>query len=404
MKYNFKFSINIDIKDCKLSTLITCFNEIKKDLLDLFIQQIIVHFATDYMNQKIKPFDCQKCGNTKDFIWKTKHGKKTTIITILQSVVLKQLQVQCKNCGHKFYITRFLLGLEKWERITKETTNKFGLLGALTTYRVSEKIARLYGIAIDKMTIWRSVQKTADAITFNIDSNEEGRGEADGTGVPIKGIKKRGKEMKVFVQHKKGGGVRIAGLSIGQYDGDWDKIFKPAIKNIKKFSKFLLITDGDSSIFKNLKSNVEIKLQRCLWHIPHQIKYYLWKDEVKRKSESWIYVLGEILSICLIKSIQDDDKDEVIEKIVESKEKQLDELIMYCKKNEWKSCASYLENSKPDMFTGIKNRLHGKTTSHAERVMRTINYRINVGKWSPKGALNVNKIRLAYYYNGFDVE
>jgi len=28
--------------------------------------------------------------------------------------------------------------------------------------------------------------------------------------------------------------------------------------------------------------------------------------------------------------------------------------------------------------------------------------RINYGKWSERGALNVKKIRLAYYYNGFD--
>ena len=34
--------------------------------------------------------------------------------------------------------------------------------------------------------------------------------------------------------------------------------------------------------------------------------------------------------------------------------------------------------------------------------MRTVNLRVNVGKWSTKGALNDIKIRLAYYYNGFN--
>jgi hypothetical protein len=28
--------------------------------------------------------------------------------------------------------------------------------------------------------------------------------------------------------------------------------------------------------------------------------------------------------------------------------------------------------------------------------------RVNVSKWSLGGALNVTKVRLAYYYNGFD--
>lgn len=404
MNFNIAYNFNIDIEDCKLNTVITEFNKMKENLLNLFMQEIIVKFADYYMTQDEKPFACDKCNNCKDFIWKTRHGKQTKIITILQVVFLRQLQIECKKCGHKFYITRFLLGLEKRKRISKETIMKFGLLGALTTFRVSEKITKLFGIAIDKMTIWRSVQKTGKDIEFNIDPDEEGRAEADGTGIPIKGIKKRGQEMKVIVQHKKSGGVRIAGLSIGKYDEGWDKLFSPLLENIKKFSKFLLITDGDTSIFKSLSGKVDVLLQRCLWHIPHQLKYYLWKDKAKRKSEEWLYVLGEILSICTIKSIQVDDREEVIEKITKSKEKQIDELITYCHNKNWNSCVTYLRNAKPDMFTGIKNRLKGKTTSHAERVMRTINYRINVGKWTPEGALNVNKIRLAYYYNGFDVE
>jgi hypothetical protein len=248
------------------------------------------------------------------------------------------------------------------------------------------------------------VQKTASDIEFNIDPAEEAVGEADGTGTPIVGIKQRGQEMKVFVQHKKYGGVRIAGLSIGKYDQGWDKLFEPLIPNLKKFKKFLLITDGDDSILKSIKDIVQIKFQRCLWHIPHQLKYVLWKDKVLHKGDEWLYALGEILSICTIKSIQDENRTAIIEKIILSKEKQLDVLIEYCKNKGWKNCSVYLQNAKSDMFTCIRNRLNGKTTSHAERVMKTINYRINVGKWSPAGALNVNKIRLAYYYNGFDVE
>ncbi len=33
--------------------------------------------------------------------------------------------------------------------------------------------------------------------------------------------------------------------------------------------------------------------------------------------------------------------------------------------------------------------------------MRTVNERVNVSKWSKSGALNVTKVRLAYYYNDF---
>ena len=63
----------------------------------------------------------------------------------------------------------------------------------------------------------------------------------------------------------------------------------------------------------------------------------------------------------------------------------------------------YLTNASDDLFTSIENKLNGKTTSYVERVMRTVNMRINVGKWSASGALNATKVRLAYYYNNFDV-
>ena len=64
-------------------------------------------------------------------------------------------------------------------------------------------------------------------------------------------------------------------------------------------------------------------------------------------------------------------------------------------------CASYLINAKPDMFSAIEKRLNGKASSLVERVMRTVNLRVNVGKWTPSGALNAMNLRLAHYYNGW---
>ena len=66
-----------------------------------------------------------------------------------------------------------------------------------------------------------------------------------------------------------------------------------------------------------------------------------------------------------------------------------------------KNCITYLKNAKDEMYTGFEHGLEGKTNSLIERVMRTVNLRINVGKWGEQGALNLLRIRLAYYYNGF---
>ncbi|MBI4746210.1 MAG: hypothetical protein HY786_06670 [Deltaproteobacteria bacterium] len=56
----------------------------------------------------------------------------------------------------------------------------------------------MFGWTVDKMTIWKSVQKTAREIEFKLDPDEQPRGEADGSGIPINGIKKRGKELVAF--------------------------------------------------------------------------------------------------------------------------------------------------------------------------------------------------------------
>jgi hypothetical protein len=75
----------------------------------------------------------------------------------------------------------------------------------------------------------------------------------------------------------------------------------------------------------------------------------------------------------------------------------------YCRKKKLKHSLVYLENAKPDIFSGIERRITGGTTSLLERVMRTVNQRINIAQWSDESALAVAKIRGAYYYNGFDV-
>ncbi len=77
----------------------------------------------------------------------------------------------------------------------------------------------------------------------------------------------------------------------------------------------------------------------------------------------------------------------------------LDELIAFCEESECSHSAAYLRNAKPDMFSALEKRLNGKASSLVERVMRTVNMRVNVGKWTPQGALNAMNLRLAHYYN-----
>lgn len=145
-----------------------------------------------------------------------------------------------------------------------------------------------------------------------------------------------------------------------------------------------------------------ILVQRCLWHIPHQLKYTLWKDKAHapRKSQEWRHILAEVLEICAIRSGV--EEEELIREMIISKTTRLETVITFCQEKGAKTTAAYLQNAKGDLFTALSNRLQGKSTSRVERLFRTVNMRINVGKWSTSGGFNVTKVRPAYYCNRFD--
>ena len=414
MKIELSFNYNLELSDCKLDSLISAFKQMISPLLSAFIATVLRQFADRLLGNMAvdcsvegKKFShCSKCGE-HSFRWKTRESKSVSakLVTSLGMVLIPQMQIQCKKCGHKKYIVRSLLDLLPYARISKLTEHQLALCGSLTSFRVSEVFARIFGASFSRSTIWRCVQKVGKSLFFAISPDELGEGQADGTGIPINGIAKRGKELKVLIQkntvetaRKTGSRWRLAGLDLGSYNGSWENLLRPSLEAIRTFKSFLLTTDGDDTIRKGL-GNLTILLQRCLWHIPHQLKYCLWEDEITRTSELWKTIMGKIYQIVALRPYLEDDE---IEAFIKLKKKDLNKLLDYCREQGCQKSANYLENAGPDMFTALQNRLHGKATSQVERVMRTVNLRINYGKWSITGALNAMKIRLAFYYNGYD--
>ena len=320
----FDCQFEVKVPDVTLATLLKAFTVLLPKILMDFIQKALIGYGELVMARKKKPFACPTCGNDERFTWKTRAGKPMEVLTTYAWITLRQMQVQCSSCGTKISIGRTLLGLDPYQRVAPEIRRMLGLLGALTSFRVAETFMATFGAAIDKMTIWRSVQKTGEEIAFSLDPKGEARDEADGTGIGIKGIKKRGKELKVLIQYMKGGAIRVAGIDIGSYNGNWNRLFKQSLKALKEFKTFFLVTDGDTSILDGLKGKVKVLTQRCLWHIPHQLKFALWQDRAKvtRKSPEWLSVMARIYEICSIRS--GIDQDEEIQAVIDLKMKAFD--------------------------------------------------------------------------------
>jgi hypothetical protein len=388
---------NIDIERPKLKYILKAFVKIINPVFQQVVIQVIEYFANLYFeNGRL----CKMLGGMS-IVRKSFTGRQSTIIlTPFGRIDVPQYQVML-NGKKKAYITRLLLGIDRWVRIPKITIKYLGLMGALAPLRVVNKFMELFtGNRVSLMTIVRSMRSLGRKIQLGVKKKESNIFEADGTGIPINGSAKRGKELKVLAQRKIYGGIRIAGMTIGTYKRGWDKLFRPLKKTLRRFREIYLLTDGDTSPLKGLKG-LNVILQRCLFHIGHEMKYTLWVDKVKRKSNLWNTVMARTLDVTCLRRIREDPK--VCEEVIRTKKKQLDELIEYCRENRLLNSTAYLENARGDIFSGIERRIGGGTTSLIERVMRTVNQRINVAKWSASSALSVAVIRGAYYYNGFKV-
>ena len=52
------------------------------------------------------------------------------------------------------FISRYLLGIEKYQKMSRLTKRMLAFIGSLTTFRVSEKILGMFGVKFDRMKIW----------------------------------------------------------------------------------------------------------------------------------------------------------------------------------------------------------------------------------------------------------
>jgi hypothetical protein len=398
MVIKWEFTFDIDIPSPKLKDILRCFAKVLCPLLENWATVVIRSFAQAWLEEGRL---ARMLGSQK-VCWKTFSGyERTKIATPYGEVFLPQLQVRDVQKGRRRYVTRLLLGVERWKRIPMITNRYLGLMGALAPLRVVNKFLSLMsGAEVSLMAIVRAMRETAKTIPLGIDVQETVVFEADGTGIPVLSSGKRGKELAILAQRKRRGGIRIAGMSIGSYKKGWGTLFRPLTEGLRRLGRIMLITDGDTSPLKGLKG-VTVILQRCLFHIAHEIKYTLWKDRVKRKKRRWRYVLGKTLDITHVRRLREEPG--IIKQAIRWKRSQLTRLIHYCEKRKLRHTVAYLKEAKPDIFSGIERRIGGGTSSLLERVMRTVNQRINIAQWSSESALAVAKIRGAYYYNNFDV-
>ena len=391
MKIKLNIQLELQVKSCNLKHLTIVFLSALTGLYQEFVSSaLLFYFEEYYENGKLK--EILKIDNYR----KKTSNTRTKFKTLFGNIWVPQIQIRTTSKDgkeHQISVTRIFFGVSRQYQIPDFMKELLGWIGSVSTFRVGYNIlGSLTNFKCSLMSVWHSAQWYAQRIKLKLSPDGTNEFEADGTGIPTKGSGKRGSELKIVFQKKKDGKLHLVGIAIGKYKDskNWlSALFSPIKSGLKQFKKIILSSDGDKSITETAKSvSDKVKTQKDLWHVFHQLKYYLWQDKVPKEIRSNIISL--VYKITMVLTCFSSEKRLQI----------LDTVIQSLKKQGYKHSSVYLQSAMDGFYTYETEGNTNIYTTKTERSMRTVNQRIDVGIWSDEGALNATQIRLAYYYNG----
>lgn len=406
MQFELNTKIVINVESSSLSEITTAFLKSLAPVFELLVNTLMLHYRDVYAKNGVI-FTLLGLEKGDSWSWKSKNGyTKITLNSLFGKIVLVNPVVKIRKKDGTVYskvLGRKLLSISSYAQIPDFMKNMIGVLGGLISFRNVEKSMQVFGIfRISLGSIWRTMEWSAKRLSLSFLRQEDSQDEileADGTGICTLHSGKRGSEAKVLMQRKEGGGLHFLGVSVGKYGNKegWEGLFV-SIKEIFKTSKrCILVADGDQTImevFKTVSLKSYTLFQRCLWHIPHQVKYMLWKDKASKADRE------EILSLTynaflLRKNVSLEE----FEAYISMKLLRIENLLIKCQTYGFKACLTFLQNAKDHAFLLGRSTNDNHNTSLTERTMRTIKQRTRYAVWSEKGAENVIKIRLNHFYN-----
>lgn len=405
MQFEHATKIVVKVESSNLKEILLAFLGCLGSLFGALLSDIMLHYALEYAkNGKLRAILGLSEGDS--WHWKSKKGYGTiTINTLFGEVKLPNPVVEIlRQDGkkEKKVIGRKLLEVSGYAQVPDFMKEMLGSLGGLMSFRNVAKSMKSFGIfRVCLSSIWRSVGWTAVRLGLVAKESrcQDECIEVDGTGVSTLKSGKRGSEAKIVMQRKAGGGLTFLGVKVGKYGlkSDWEALLSPLQALIATGKRCVLVADGDDTpinIWKSLGQKGYAFCQRCLWHIPHQLKYMLWKDKATKEQKL------NILTLCYSAfKLRKELLVEQFAQYIALKMARIDTLILECQKSGFNTCATFITNAKDFAFVLGRNTNDNHNTSLTERAMRTIKQRTRYAVWSDKGVENVIKLRLNHFYN-----
>lgn len=312
---------------------------------------------------------CPRCGSSS-IIRKGWRGR--VFISSRGRLYLKVLQSRCKLCDRTFRPFTEWAGIPSSKRSLDEFVEKAIMLGTQFSFsRSSQTLKVLTGGTMSPEGIRRKIADKAKTISFPCPGAKQ-TVMVDATKVKA-GHKQRGENVYLAVTVERGPIThgrptckkRLIHLHVGSA--------VPVKKRLQATMPDYLVHDGGESL-----SGCAKHVQRCRWHLTHQLKHYLWQDKVPYESRSEFQ--NGLRSI-----FTSQDKD---------KQARYDQFTNGLRALGLETTAGHLDGASDEAFTYLKEPGFAYIdTSPLEREMRELNRRVDIGaRWSPKGVENVLKV------------
>jgi len=337
---------------------------------------------------------CPRCAQGPGF---ERRGKRERLFnTRYGRVESALLQVTCKRCGCTFspFVGFFS---EKGKRYSRDLVENL-VLSALTVsyHETSRRAERETDIKAAAITVWRQLkeayqkyerrQKKASsscggvliADSTGVKTGKTERGSSLNLAIKVTGREVRGKRAKLKKE--------LVTLSVGKWRED----------ELKDINADLGITDGEPEL-KGVMARTQPNLpsQRCLFHVPRDLYWALYRDGAEREQAYW--------------------EERLVGELWKPSAKGMagvDCLIAELELRRLRSAATYLRNAKDELFTVTRLKEQGTApelvmvaTSAVEREFREINRRTEVGaRWSDEGVERVARLLEEDRLNGTKLE
>lgn len=323
---------------------------------------------------------CPSCGGKSH----KRKGFRARIVKTSKGKFYFQLaQVQCNICGRSHRPFAAVLGIAM-RRVLPELEEKAICLAVKLPFKASSDVLKELGLfklsaegirkLLNRKATELKIEPPGDVIHCMVDSTK------------VKaGAKRRGENVQFAIAVEKGPKIHgrpvllknLLHLSVGDA--------APLKATLKKVRFKYLVHDGELDL-----KGFAGKTQRCLWHMGHQLKHYLWQDGLPHQKRGAFR--AKLCGILYGSSYSARGAAIAYGKLI-SKFRRLG----------LNTSAGHLALAKEEIFNYRKDpMLCFATTSPVEREMRELNRRADVGaRWSPQGIENLLKILFLKRFNQY---